>query len=872
MKNSELIFKYLLAKNIIEENPNLKEHIQALIEKVTELKEFIDRNNLNETLPTNLFKSLVKAAILHDLGKINYRFQKKVWRSKLPPELDYFLKKTKKIDIRHEFLSLVWSIILLGNEQNDLMIRTSILLHHYNEYFIEDKSITNILRNPFYREQIKNYIEFLLDSEKREIIKIFLEKLLNDLKFYKYDFVKEAVMDLEKNLKDGFSKLESFIKALEEGIDFAKYCKLYRTPHSLVNLSELQKKNLRFFTLLLGLLRRCDYAASGHITIEYLQPSLRDFYKMLESKLNDLARRSWGIKNGLKGMWQYELLEKLSLGKEGLNRLILVAPTGSGKTEFALLWIGKLKKKLIYTLPLRVALNDIYMRLKKYFIDNNELVGLLHSTAFIEYLREGQNKRELGVEEKILSARLLSNTVNLSTPDQVLLTSLNYYGSDKIIATYPLTGIVIDEIQTYNSEMAAIIYKTLKVADEMGSSILIITATYPPYFKKIFEKLGIREIDVANYDIKDKVKNYNIKRHRIKMEDIEIFPDENDKDNKIIIKEAAYRNIINYINNWLSRNKRKILFVVNNVSKAIALYKRLKKDPSFNQKTEIYLLHSRLLELEKNHRINKIKDRIKQNKPIILVATQVIEASIDLDFDSMITELSTIDSQIQRWGRVYRNRKQDYRDDQPNIIIFKSLDKRSCAIYDKKILEATLKILKKHDKEILNYYDERKLIDEVFNEEINGKSLKDIYEKEIEEILMKLQYFTVEKKTEAQKLFRQIAGITVVFPEIMIKSQNELERELGKILLNSKEITWKNIYEEFKDKWENFGLRKETAKWKFLEILYQYSINIPIPHLKKLSRDFKQRYFKGFRILIINDEDILKQIREYGADILFRKN
>jgi len=80
---------------------------------------------------------------------------------------------------------------------------------------------------------------------------------------------------------------------------------------------------------------------------------------------------------------------------------------------------------------------------------------------------------------------------------------------------------------------------------------------------------------------------------------------------------------------------------------------------------------------------------------LILVATQIVEASVDVDFDILITEISPIDSQIQRWGRVWRNREEDYKGE-PNVYIFIEIEKDlgTKAIYDKKSLLKTIGILK----------------------------------------------------------------------------------------------------------------------------------------------------------------------------------
>ena len=86
----------------------------------------------------------------------------------------------------------------------------------------------------------------------------------------------------------------------------------------------------------------------------------------------------------------------------------------------------------------------------------------------------------------LTSARMLSSPVLLTTPDQTLLTSLNYFGSDKVISTYPFSSVVIDEIQTYDEEMAAIIIKTLGIINNLKGNVLVMTATLPPYFTSFF--------------------------------------------------------------------------------------------------------------------------------------------------------------------------------------------------------------------------------------------------------------------------------------------------------------------------------------------------------------------------------------------------
>lgn len=54
----------------------------------------------------------------------------------------------------------------------------------------------------------------------------------------------------------------------------------------------------------------------------------------------------------------------------------------------------------------------------------------------------------------------------------------------------------------------------------------------------------------------------------------------------------------------------------------------------------------------------------------IWVTTQIVEASLDIDFDVLFTDMCTADSLLQRMGRCYRNRQQDYCDNEPNVYVY----------------------------------------------------------------------------------------------------------------------------------------------------------------------------------------------------------
>ena len=340
-------------------------------------------------------------------------------------------------------------------------------------------------------------------------------------------------------------------------------------------------------------------------------------------------------------------------------------------------------------------------------------------------------------------------------------------------------------------------------------------------------------------------------------------------------KKEGFEKLKKIIENNTSKN---IMIIVNNVGKAIEIYKLLtryyknsknKEDKKWKEIEKIFgdlefgtveLLHSRIIEKEKAERIKRIKKKIEEIKNkrdksekiepkdrIVLVATQIVEASVDVDFDVLITEISPIDSQIQRWGRIWRNtNNENYNENKkgkiiPNIYIFTRIenDKGTLAIYrPKKLLEKTIEALKEiKNPEPLTYEEERELINKVFEKTIyNGQTLKDFYKDKIYQTLEWLNFYSAEKRSEAQRIFRNIAGIQVFVPDIP-GEDDEIYNALCKILKNQKNWELPLISEErdsivnlvkneIRD--ESLKQNEEKLKWKILETLYNYSFNLPI--------------------------------------------
>ncbi|WP_457754680.1 CRISPR-associated helicase Cas3' [Thermococcus sp.] len=815
----------------------LRDHVIEALKRCITLYRFISNMKglsyevlKDENSRKEFFKALAKAVILHDLGKISYDFQKKLYGHEDWGELGEFMKDTRGIKVRHEILSIIWAVGLLGNSEWDAKIRTAILLHHYNEFFSEEKSLADIVLS--YKTDVIKYLRFLVN--KREELEVFIRALYMELgRQFDEDFIQKALEEL--NGKMDFSRFSKLLDAIENwGDDLSEYAFIHEPKRMEVD-----------FLVFLGMLRRCDYASSGDVNIETAE-NLRDVFGGVEERIKQVVREKAGIDR----LWQEEVLTKYNY-----DYLIVVAPTGSGKTELAVLW-ARNRGKLIYTLPLRVALNDLYLRLSRGYFEKGH-VNLLHSTAFIEYVRGTGD--DIDVEKKVTSARLLAAPVILSTPDQVFLTSLNYYGSDKIISVYPESAVVVDEIQAYTPEMAAVFIRTLRLLKEAGARVLITTATLPPYYQEFFEKLGFKTVDVLESGIE--VKNLHRRRHVIEIIDKGLF--KYNKELEFTGKGA----VLSVLRKFEKSGFRSVMIVLNNVKKAVRIFDELKGDLE-SRGCRVFLLHSRLIELVKENRIREIKELMRNGERVVLICTQLVEASVDLDFDAMITEISPIDSQVQRWGRVYRSRKKDY-SGSANVVIFTGIDRGTLAVYDRETIEKTIAVIKKYNGRSLGYPEERSMIDETFKGELLER-----YINEIRNLLEKLEYFTLEKRSEAQRVFRQIAGIYVLLPELMrYKPENDVVEVLGEIL--SDPVNWKKSWDEIRELIrEKIG--KEVGKWELRSYLYKYSVSIPVwvfldEKHSKLQLALR-RNFKGFPVLLLDIRDkeklrmTLEAIWEFGID------
>lgn len=318
---------------------------------------------------------------------------------------------------------------------------------------------------------------------------------------------------------------------------------------------------------------------------------------------------------------------------------ILRSPTGSGKTEAALLWAQKNQTpngRLFYVLPYTASINAMYRRLKIIFGKN---VGLVHHRATAALYSMLESDEDIVSRlDKQKTATLLSELgreiyfpIRVCTPHQILRYTLRGKGWETMLAEFPNACIIFDEIHAYDPRVVGLTLASAKLLAQWGAKCLFLSATLPAFLHKLITDAlgGLPFIEPDPIQKEDK-KILDKKRHIVE------------------IKEGSIKDHLETIVKAI-RNSSSTLIVCNHVKTSQEIYSLVReKLPREN----IKLLHSQFNQEDRNRIENEI---INNSLPKILVATQVVEVSLDVDFKQAFFEPAPIDALIQRMGRVNRS-------------------------------------------------------------------------------------------------------------------------------------------------------------------------------------------------------------------------
>ena len=511
------------------------------------------------------------------------------------------------------------------------------------------------------------------------------------------------------------------------------------------------------------------------------------------------------------------------------NIFIIEAPTGYGKSTIsaaiALFSItGSNNLKCIVAFPLRTLLEDQYSKFVEDEIKKRN--GKMYKKTSI------LGKVDYGSRTKIIGKRYMHNPdsrylikpITLTTVDALALTlfgippeciekvarawdgtsrgSLGHYLFSW--ASVALSNIVLDEVHLLadSTKSLSFLIALMKIAVDFDQKLILMSATLPTSLKEKIKECA------KEFGFKDKLCIISFSRNENRGEITgwdESFAEEReskvyDIDCEALKEEEKYDKIVE----WIENNKKmysRVIVVFNTVREAIEFYtKKLNELKELFHEENILLIHSRFTEKDREEKNKKIQ-QLKEKGEYLIIATQVIEAGVDISSNLFITDIAPANSLIQRLGRFLRYKEEN----KGKIIIWYEVDENGnlkesngmYKVYDYKLTEKTLEWIKNnksfnvHLPEASNENGYRKLLDSVYSKE-DFKVDKDAI-KSFEGIFLHLDIASlvaIEKFFEMEGSFVRESLLVPVIPEEKVKEvvkryNNEVEavRKIGESVI-----------------------------------------------------------------------------------------
>ena len=349
---------------------------------------------------------------------------------------------------------------------------------------------------------------------------------------------------------------------------------------------------------------------------------------------------------------------------------IIEAPTGEGKTECALLLAESSRAEgrgLYVALPTMATANGLIDRIDRYlqraYPEGDRVARLLHSGAWL-IDRPGKKVADPGDGEAApeaedwfaTSKRGLLDPVGAGTIDQMLLAFLS--ANDIFVRLYALAGktIIIDEVHAYDAYMQGILEIGLAWMRALDCRVILLSATLPAAkLQQLLNAWGAKEANLCPYPRITTVRGDGMSQaqtfavsHR---KPLQVQPLASQEDDAL---ETAVHQLVDQVVDSSGTG----VLVVNTVSRAQAALEIARTLP-LAAPVEVHLFHARFTK-EDRQRIEKtcldtFGKVAPRGTPRLLIATQVVEQSLDLDFDFMISDLAPVDLLIQRAGRLHRH-------------------------------------------------------------------------------------------------------------------------------------------------------------------------------------------------------------------------
>lgn len=466
------------------------------------------------------------------------------------------------------------------------------------------------------------------------------------------------------------------------------------------------------------------------------------------------------------------------------NIFYLEAPTGSGKTLTSINLAMKLIEqeninKIFYIFPFNTLVEQTKKQLEKIF-DSELNIEVINSITPIKEKTDDEQENEESKYQKSYMSRLFFHN------ELILTTHISFFnilfGTTKE-DNFPLwqmanSVMILDEIQSYDINLWSYMTKFLKhYAKALNMKIIIMSATLPKLDELIEDDNTIFEELIKN---KNEYFQSTYFKNRV---DIDF--------SLLEVKKIENKELIEKLDE--EKNKySKIVFEFIKKDSAREFYNLLCEDDRFSE-FEIYELSGDDNKATRGNVINKTNEK---NIKIIIVATQVIEAGVDIDMDLGFKDISTLDSEEQFLGRINRSCLKLELKYKPKVYFFNKDDENKIYRNDHRI-EDNLK--KEALREKLLNKDFKSFYNEVFkrikkDDNTIKSGILGNFEK-FEEKVLKLNYKEIKEKMQLIKSdnFRLFFPFKFEIPKYEI----EEFKDLDEIFLTDGKLDGQKVWDEF---------------------------------------------------------------------------